>query len=156
MLCHIVTLKWTDVSDVCTASIIREMNDDGGSMHLWNVSPLQCDYMVLHTTRPQASYLLPWEAELSQVYQGFHCIKILYLINSTEIRQLSLPFKALKLICLWYNVRNNAVIFKWSPLHFLKYIFGCYSVGCQLSSPLAFMWSIFSQRSILWQWDRNV
>jgi hypothetical protein len=33
---HVVTMKWTDVSEVHTASIIRVINrpDDGGSIHL--------------------------------------------------------------------------------------------------------------------------
>jgi hypothetical protein len=59
-------VKWlsTDVSEVCTASIIP---DDGGSTHLWNVGR-QSFYMAVYPRRQLwTSYSPPWELEISQV-----------------------------------------------------------------------------------------
>jgi hypothetical protein len=50
---RVVSLKWTDLSEVSTVSIIRAIKgpDDGGSTHFWNIGPLQRDYMALHPRR---------------------------------------------------------------------------------------------------------
>jgi hypothetical protein len=47
---RVLSLKKTDVSEVCTDCIIRAMNgpDDGGSTYLWNVGLLQWDYTALY------------------------------------------------------------------------------------------------------------
>jgi hypothetical protein len=70
-------VKWlsTDVSEVRTASIIRDdhdwwwwwlIPDDGGSMHLWNVGR-QSFYTAVYPRRQLwTSYSLPWELEISQ------------------------------------------------------------------------------------------
>jgi hypothetical protein len=40
--------------------------DDGGNMHLWNISQLQRDYTALHPRRLLTSYSPLWEPEISQ------------------------------------------------------------------------------------------
>jgi hypothetical protein len=38
---------------------------DWGSTHLWNISLLQWDYILLYPRRPSSSYLCPSEPEIS-------------------------------------------------------------------------------------------
>jgi hypothetical protein len=43
--------------------------DDGGSTHLWNVSPLQQDYITLYLRRLSSSYPLLWDPKSHKVLQ---------------------------------------------------------------------------------------
>jgi hypothetical protein len=99
MLQCVVCYKFTDVSEVLTASIIRVMIalmmealntsetydhlDNRGSKHLWNVSKLLPDYTAQHPRRQSSSYSPLWEPEISQKedYFGrdnFHHIILLF------------------------------------------------------------------------------
>jgi hypothetical protein len=61
--------KFTNVSEVCTASIIRAMcclhhhPDDGGSTDLWNVGELISVYKALQPRRQPCPYSSLWEPE---------------------------------------------------------------------------------------------
>jgi hypothetical protein len=61
-------LKFTDVSEVFAASIIRGIGhcpEDEGSKHLGNVGKLLPDYKAQQPRRKPSSYSPPWEPEIS-------------------------------------------------------------------------------------------
>jgi hypothetical protein len=68
---NVVSWKYTDFSEVSTASIVRAMSfhrhDDGGNAHLLNVGLRQWDYTAPHHRRLSYSYSPPWEIEISQI-----------------------------------------------------------------------------------------
>jgi hypothetical protein len=55
--------------------------DDGGSKHLWNVSKLLSDYVVLQPRRQPSSYLLPWQPEILNNVLSYLFTGYLYIFN---------------------------------------------------------------------------
>jgi hypothetical protein len=45
----------------CVYCLHHQGDDDGGSMHIWNVSPLQCDYTALY---PRRLYTSLWGTQI--------------------------------------------------------------------------------------------
>jgi hypothetical protein len=61
LLRRVVGQKFTGVSEIRAASIIRAMIDDGGSKYLWNVGKLLPDYMVQQPRR-QVIFMSLWSS----------------------------------------------------------------------------------------------
>jgi hypothetical protein len=59
MLRRVVWWKFTDVSEVFAAPIIRAMEDDGDSKHLRNVCKLPPDYTAQHLRKQSSAYSPP-------------------------------------------------------------------------------------------------
>jgi hypothetical protein len=66
MLRRVVWWKFTDVSEILAASIIKTPHlHDGDSKYLWNVYKFPPDYMAQHPRTEPSSHVLPWEPEIS-------------------------------------------------------------------------------------------
>jgi hypothetical protein len=72
-----MTAFW-DIELCRLKEVERHHPDDGGSMHLWNVSVLACDYKALYPTRLSCSHWQKWEPQISLSLSEFT------LTSSTE------------------------------------------------------------------------